>query len=96
MLSDLMFIRDGYLVLDSPMDEVGERYTQLNARNESIEAAKALNPVYQEAKFGQNIFVFDGVDKEQLAELGEITIPTVSDLFVALMQRDSENQGEAI
>ena len=57
MLSDLMFIRDGYLVLDSPMDEVGERYTQLNARNDSIDAAKALNPVYQEAKFGQNIFI---------------------------------------
>ena len=96
MLSDLMFIRDGYLVLDSPMDEVGERYTQLNARNDSVDAAKALNPVYQEAKFGQNIFIFDGVDKDQLAELGDITIPTVSDLFVALMQRDNETQGEAI
>lgn len=96
MLTDLMFIRDGHLVLDSPMEEVGERFTQLNAHSANIEKAKALNPVYAEAKFGQNIFIFDGADQEELATLGEITTPTVSDLFVALMQRDNSGQGEAI
>ncbi|MFT6659093.1 ABC transporter ATP-binding protein [Maritalea sp.] len=96
MLTDLMFIRDGHLVLDSPMEEVGERYVQLIVDAKNIDKAKALKPIYEETKFGQNIMIFDGVDHDKLSALGEISIPTVSDLFVALMQRDTAHQGEMI
>ncbi len=96
MLTDLMFIRDGYLVLDSPMDEVGERFTQINVRTEDLDEARKLKPVFEEAKFGQNIMIFDGTDRDQLEAFGDLSIPTVSDLFVALMQRETAHQGEAI
>lgn len=96
MLTDLMFIRDGHLVLDSPMDEVGERYVQLSVAAGKVDDAKAFKPVYEETKFGQHIMIFDGVDHQKLSELGEISIPTVSDLFVALMQRETAHQGEMI
>lgn len=96
MLTDLMFIRDGHLVLDSPMEEVGERYAQLVVHPDFLEDAKKLKPVFEETKFGQNIMIFDGVDHEKLSTMGDVTIPTVSDLFVALMQRDTAHQGEMI
>jgi ABC-2 type transport system ATP-binding protein len=32
--------------------------------------------------------VFDGVDRERLAAFGDVSTPTLSDLFVALMQRE--------
>jgi len=96
MLSDIMFIRDGHLVVDSSMEEISERYAQLSVASGNIEAAKALNPVFEESKFGQNIMIFDGVDNDKLSALGEVSIPTVSDLFVALMQRETANQGEMI
>lgn len=89
MLSDIMFIRDGNLVLHMPMEQVGERYTQLVVNADKLEAAKALHPIFAETRFGQTVLVFDGANREALAELGAATTPTLSDLFVALMSRDS-------
>ena len=39
--------------------------------------------------------IFDGVDRETLAPLGQISTPSLSDLFVALMQRETHNAGAA-
>ena len=89
MLSDIMFIRDGNLVLHMPMEQVGERYTQLVVNADKLEAAKAFHPIFAETRFGQTVLVFDGANREALAELGAATTPTLSDLFVALMSRDS-------
>ncbi len=88
MLSDIMFIRDGGIVLHAPMEEVGRRFTQLVVQPEKTEAALALKPVFAETRFGQTVMVFDGVDRETVGALGSVTTPTLSDLFVALMSRD--------
>jgi len=92
MLSDIMFIRDGDLILHMPMEEVTEKFAQLLANDaESQSAARALNPVYEETRFGQTVFIFDGVSRETIAPLGTVSTPTLSDLFVALMQRPTAN-----
>ena len=92
MLSDIMFIRDGDLILHMPMEEVTEKFAQLVANDaDSQAAARALNPVYEETRFGQTVFIFDGVARETIAPLGNVSTPTLSDLFVALMQRPTAN-----
>jgi ABC-2 type transport system ATP-binding protein len=92
MLSDIMFIRDGSLILHMPMEEVGERYAQLVlADPNQTEAARALNPVYQETRFGQTVMIFDGVAPSALEPFGRVSNPTLSDLFVALMERPTTN-----
>ncbi len=91
MLTDIMFIRDGVLVLDSSMEQVAERFKQLVVASGQAEAAAALVPVFSETRFGQSVMVFDGVDHQKLAALGTVTTPTLSDLFVALMQREPAN-----
>jgi ABC-2 type transport system ATP-binding protein len=35
--------------------------------------------------FGRSILLFDQVDRDQLAALGEVRTPGIADLFVALM-----------
>jgi len=87
MLSDIMFIRDGDLILHMQMETVSTRYAQLIVDPAQLAAATALNPIYSETRFGQTAMVFDGVDRERLAPLGTVSTPTLSDLFVALMQR---------
>jgi ABC-2 type transport system ATP-binding protein len=87
MLSDIMFIRDGELVLHMQMETVSGKYAQLIVGPANLAAAEALGPIYSETRFGQTVMVFDGADREKLAELGEVSTPTLSDLFVALMQR---------
>ena len=89
MLSDIMFIRDGELILHMPMEAVPARFTQLIAQPDKSDAARALKPVFAETRFGQTVFVFDGADHATLEALGTVTTPTLSDLFVALMSRDT-------
>jgi ABC-2 type transport system ATP-binding protein len=88
MLSDIMFIRDGSLVLHAPMEEIPRRFAQLVTAPGKAAEATALNPVFSETRFGQSVLVYDGVDHTLLEPLGTVTTPTLSDLFVALMSRE--------
>jgi ABC-2 type transport system ATP-binding protein len=45
-----------------------------------------MNPLYEREIFGKHVFLFDGVDQAELAELGELHNPSVADLFVATMR----------
>jgi len=87
ILTDVMFIRDGRIVLTSPMDEVAERYTELLTSAAAIDQARALKPIDERAlPFGKTVMLFDGVPRQQLAELGETRNPGLADLFVAIMK----------
>ncbi len=86
ILTDLMFIRDGKIVLSASMDEVGERYTEVMVSNDKLNAANALQPIDQRTVFGKSVMLFDGVPRTQLAALGETRNPSVADLFVATMK----------
>ncbi|MBZ0224110.1 MAG: ABC transporter ATP-binding protein [Dokdonella sp.] len=86
ILTDLMFIRDGRIVLSATMDAVGERYIEVLVNPDKAAAARALAPLNERQIFGKSIFLFDGVDKAKLSELGELHKPSVADLFVATMK----------
>jgi ABC-2 type transport system ATP-binding protein len=86
ILTDLMFIQGGRLALAATMDEVGERYAEVMVNPDRAEAARALKPLNERQVFGKSIFLFDGVERTRLAELGELHKPSVADLFVATMK----------
>jgi len=86
ILTDLMFIRDGKLVLKATMDDVAERFTEVMVNAEHAEAARALLPLDERSVFGKTVFLFDGQPRERLAALGELRVPGVADLFVATMK----------
>jgi ABC-2 type transport system ATP-binding protein len=87
ILTDVMFIRDGRIVLTSPMDEVAERYTEVLTSAERAGEARALKPIDERAlPFGKVVLLFDGVPKDQLEALGETRTPGLADLFVAIMK----------
>ena len=95
ILTDLVFIKDGKLILNSTMDEVHERYAELMARPDRIDEARALKPINERVLFGRHILLFEGQDPRRLAELGEIHRPNVADLFVALMGEPEESREAA-
>ena len=86
ILTDLMFIRDGRIVLAASMDEVGERYIEVMVPADKVNAANALQPIDQRTVFGKSVMLFDGVSRAQLSALGETRNPSVADLFVATMK----------
>lgn len=83
LLTDVMFINDGKILLDAPMDDLGERYIELMASGENAVTARGLGPIAESEVFGKSVLLFDGVGREHLEGLGDIRIPSVADLFVA-------------
>ena len=85
ILSDLVFIQDGRIALDSSMDDVQERYAELMVAPDMAAAARELQPMNERELFGRHIFLFQDANRGQLKELGEVRTPSVADLFVAIM-----------
>ena len=91
ILTDLMFIREGRIVLAASMEEIGERYIEVMVSHDKVSAANALQPIDRRTVFGKSVMLFDaagpgGVSRQQLAALGEVRNPSVADLFVATMK----------
>jgi len=86
ILSDLMFIRDGKIVLSASMDDVADRFAEVMVNADKADAARALKPIDERQVFGKSVFLFDGVPRAQLAGLGETRNVGVADLFVATMK----------
>ena len=86
ILSDVIFIDDGKIVLETSMEQIAERFVEVLVAPENMEKALALQPMDQRAVFGKVVMLFDGVAQEMLANIGETRIPGVADLFVASMK----------
>jgi ABC-2 type transport system ATP-binding protein len=86
ILTDLLFIRDGRIALGATMEDIAQRYAEVMVNPDRADAARALRPISERQVFGKSIFLFDGVDRERLATLGELHKPSIADLFVATMK----------
>ena len=89
LLTDVMFIEQGHIALDTPVDQIGERYAQLIVRPDQLAAARSFAPFSERAVLGRTVLFYDGAPREQLALLGELGTPTIADLFVARMQKEA-------
>jgi ABC-2 type transport system ATP-binding protein len=67
------------------MEELESRYQEVLVLPERLAAARALGPIHERQLFGRSILLFDGVERPRLAELGEVRMPGIADLFVAVM-----------
>jgi ABC-2 type transport system ATP-binding protein len=85
VLTDIMFIDRGRIVLDCSMEAFESRYVELMVLPENMAAARALKPIHERQVFGHSILLFDRVDRDQLAALGDVRTPGIADLFVAVI-----------
>ena len=83
LLTDIMFISDGKILLDSPMDALSDSYVELSTSGENAQKARGLRPIAENEMFGKSVMLFEGVSREHLKGLGEMRTPSVADLFVA-------------
>jgi ABC-2 type transport system ATP-binding protein len=101
VLTDLMFIDRGRIVFNCSMEEIESRYVELTVHPEQAAAARALKPLQAREVLGRSILLFDlasaGVDRQQLAALGDIRTPSIADLFVAVVgNQAAEGKGAAV
>ena len=83
LLTDIMFINDGRILLDTSMDSLPESFTELQTSGTDADKARGLGPIYERDVFGKKVMTFENVARDQLAAFGELHTPSVADLFVA-------------
>ena len=64
ILTDVMFIRDGRIVLSADMESASERYVELLASADTLQAARELAPIDERSlPFGKTVLLYDGAIK---------------------------------
>ena len=86
LLTDVIFINHGHIALDSSVEDLAGRFVQLNVNPDHAPHARSLKPFYEREVFGRIAMFFEGAKADELAPLGELRTPSISDLFVAKMQ----------
>jgi len=83
LLTDIMFINDGKILLDSSMEALADTYTEVVVSGDEADRARGLGPIAEGQMFGKSVMLFEGVSRDHLESLGDIRTPSVADLFVA-------------
>jgi len=83
LMTDIMFINDGRLLLDTSMESLAGKFVELVTSGENADKARQLGPIYERDVFGKKVMTFDGIDRDKVAAFGELHTPSVADLFVA-------------
>jgi len=96
ILTDVMFLDRGRIVFNRSMEEVESRYLEVMVRPEQVAAARALKPMHERQAIGRSVLLFDSVDRQKLAALGDLRTPSIADLFVAIIgDQAGQAQGAA-
>ena len=85
VLTDVLFIDHGRIVFSRAMEDIESRYHEVFVHPDRLGVARALRPIAERQGVGHHVLMFDGVDRQQLAALGEMRTPNIADLFVAVM-----------
>lgn len=86
ILTDFIFLNKGRLLLEAPVSDLEERFVELQALGDNT--AKAAQFRYMGARniLGGKAFIFDQPDRAALSALGQLSAPSLSDLFVAAIE----------
>jgi len=90
ILTDVMFIKDGEIVLEAEMDELTQLFIEVMVDQGKEEEALALKPISRSSTFGKSTCVYKNIDRETLAKLGETRRLGLADIFVATMTGEGQ------
>jgi ABC-2 type transport system ATP-binding protein len=85
ILTDLVFLDRGRIVFHRSMEEVELGFREVLVHPDKMVTARALRPIHERQAVGRSILLYEGVDRQQLIELGDVRTPSVVDLFLAVV-----------
>jgi len=83
LLTDLMFVNQGKLVLNSSMDDLAERYAEIAVHPDRVDELRSWGPISEQQSFGRTIMLFEDKPLDRFKGCGELRVPSIADLFVA-------------
>jgi len=88
ILTDVAFIQEGKIILSESAEDIRERFKLLAVTNEHVEQAKELKPLFSNSLMGLTTMLFDEADKDVLQSLGNVSVPSLADIFVGVMTKE--------
>ncbi len=89
ILTDVAFIQQGKIVLAQSTDDIRQRFNLVSVTNEQLPQADELQPLFKNSMMGLTTMLFDNQDKEILQGLGKVTVPSLADVFVGIMNKET-------
>jgi len=89
ILTDVAFIQEGKIVLAESAENIRDRFKLLAVTQEHVEQAKQLQPLFANSLMGLTTMLFDGHKAEPLQALGNISVPSLADIFVGVMTKET-------
>jgi ABC-2 type transport system ATP-binding protein len=89
LLTDIVFLDRGRVALASTVEDFDSRYAEVVVSGANLAAARALGPIRERHVLGQGFLLYDGVARSELAALGDVRTPSLSDVFVSVVGDDS-------
>lgn len=86
ILTDIMIINKGRIVINMPVEEIGNHYALLKTSKDNAEQARKLHPIYEKDLLDGAVMVFENTKANQLKEFGEVSTPHLADVFVAAIK----------
>lgn len=86
LLTDVLMLKNGQVVLQAPLSSLTNEFTILSVNDDNLELAKQLHPLMINAQLGQYRLLFEGTDVVKLAQLGDVSQPSLADIFLAKQQ----------
>lgn len=83
ILTHVMFMHHGKLILHESIMDIEERYFEVHVLGDAVARAEQLPYIGKRNILGGKAYIFERGSSGELAELGELRTPSVSDLFVA-------------
>jgi ABC-2 type transport system ATP-binding protein len=91
ILTDVIFMNRGRLIMNSPMLAIEEQFVELHAVGDAVRKADEIPSIGSRSILGGKAIIYEGIERELLAPLGELHTPSISDLFVAKVAGDTQN-----
>jgi ABC-2 type transport system ATP-binding protein len=89
ILTDVAFIQQGKIVLAQSTDDIKERFNLVAVTSEQVPQADELQPLFKNSMMGLTTMLFDSQDKEVLQSLGKVSVPSLADVFVGIMNKET-------
>jgi ABC-2 type transport system ATP-binding protein len=83
ILTRVIFIKEGLINLDFKIADLKARYSKLVTNKTIAFAGDMPQPIYQRNLPEHTELIFEGADVKELAQYGEVSTPSLEDLFVA-------------
>lgn len=89
ILTDVAFIQAGKLVLNESTDKIKERFQLVAVTHENVAQARAFKPMFSNSLMGINMMLFDNQSGDDLQPLGQVSVPSLADIFVGVLAKEA-------